>query len=411
MRIYRTLPTLIVFLIGLFAVPSVFSSNIGRNVYGILSETYNGVQYNASTVDGASLAVWNNFVITDMTDTPQEGSKYNRFTINNTSWAGAGISSPTYNRDMSAYHNGYLKFYARSNNAQMANYEIGIEMTAGQVWKTLTSLGFLADGNWHEISIPLNATTNALLDSANLQQVKQLFMLRGGGATIFKDDAIDIDNIVWVKNATGSFTPRLKRVSDDVIVGTTSGNITWNEGSTTGNNEGWTVADQYIELDLDMYVSGKDTLWNVRIHTENEAIDRNGLMSPSFNHKIPLCWRASDYKLPYEVGSDTRTFTIGEVVVSTTTGAQLYDAGAEPNPNNANYWCWFWMMDKAENHTQDYNIIWDNRGFQGAENTGKFFGMNQTLGIFPKIYLGAKFLNVVGGQTYNATITAEFAYE
>jgi hypothetical protein len=37
--------------------------------------------------------------------------------------------------------------------------------------------------------------------------------------------------------------------------------------------------------------------------------------------------------------------------------------------------------------------------------------MNQTLGIYPRIYLGAKFLNVVGGQNYNATITAEFAYQ
>ncbi|MDD5021905.1 MAG: hypothetical protein PHR82_07260, partial [Endomicrobiaceae bacterium] len=75
------------------------------------------------------------------------------------------------------------------------------------------------------------------------------------------------------------------------------------------------------------------------------------------------------------------------------------------------YWCWFWMLDKAENHTEDYNVIWDNRGFQGAENTGKFWGMNQTLGIYPRVYMGARFIDIIGGQSYSATITVEFAYE
>jgi len=417
MRIQKTLSTVIVFLIGVFAVPSAFSSNIGRNVYGIYTETYNGAKYDmpATDADSIHLYIWNgNFIGSDRIDTPiPEGSKYLRITVNGTSggWDGLGFT-PTNTgayKDMSSYYNGYLKFYARtsSSNAAIANYEIGIEVLSGQqVWKTLTSLGFLADGNWHEISMPINTTTSAVLTSANLAQVKQMFMLRNGGAALTIGHAIDIDNIVWVKSGTGSFTPSLKRISDDVAVTT----ITWNGSSAISGNAGWTASDQYIELDLDMYVSSPSTSWDVRIYTDNGAEDRNGLMSPSLNHKIPLCWRASDYKLPYSVAGDTRTLTIGEVAVSSVS-AKLYDAGAVSNPASADYWCWFWMLDKAENHTEDYNVIWDKRGFQGAENTGAFYGMNQTLGIFPRIYLGAKFLNVVGGQRYSATITAEFAYE
>lgn len=408
MRIQKILLIISTLLIGVVVVPSVFSANIGRNVYGVLSETYNGAKYAvpATDGDGVSMDVWNGFVITDRTDAPiPEGSKYNRFTVNATTWVGAGFACTNTGsyKDMSSYYNGYLKFYARTSNSALANYEIGIEMTAGQAWKTLTSLGFVADGNWHEISMPINTTTNALLTSTNLAQVKLLLMFRNNTAPLTVGHAIDIDNIVWVKSGTGSFTPSLKRVSDDVSVTT----ITWSSGSAVGSNAGWVSSDQYIELDLDMYVT--NTVWDVRIYTENGAIDRNGLMSPSLNHKIPLCWRASDYKLPYEVAGDTRTFTIGEVLIST--NAKLYDAGAVTNPNDANYWCWFWMLDKAENHTEDYNVIWDNRGFQGAENTGSFYGMNQTLGIYPRIYIGARFINIVGGQNYSATITAEFVYE
>ncbi len=410
MRIQKTLSTVIVFLIGVFAVPSAFSSNIGRNVYGIWTETYNGAKYGmaATDADAVSLDNWNGFVISDRTDSPvPEGSKYMRFAINTTGWVGAGISCQNTggSKNMSSYYNGYLKFYARSSNSIVATYKVGLKIgTSTEVWFSLNSYGFSADGSWHEISVPLNTATNANLTSANLANITQLFMISNSGAALTIGHAVDIDNIVWVKSGTGSFTPSLKRISDDVAVTT----ITWNGSSAISGNAGWTASDQYIELDLDMYVTNK--IWDVRIYTDNGATDRNGLMSPSLNHKIPLCWRASDYKLPYAVGGDTRTLTIGEVAVSSVT-AKLYDAGAVSNPASADYWCWFWMLDKAENHTEDYNVIWDNRGFQGAENTGAFYGMNQTLGIFPRIYLGAKFLNVVGGQRYSATITVEFAYE
>lgn len=412
MRIQRTLPTVIVFLIGLFAVSSVFSSNIDRNVYGIWTETYNGAKYGMAATDADAVALdnWNGFVISDRTDSPvPEGSKYMRFAINTTGWVGAGISCQNTggSKNMSSYHNGYLKFYARSSNAAVANYQFGVKfgtLETGEVWLNLSSYGFSANGSWHEITVPLNTTTNANLTSVNLANITQLFMLRNNTAPLTLGDSIDIDNIVWVKSTAGTFAAGLKKISNDVSVTT----ITWNNGSNVSTNAGWVASDQYIELDLDMYVT--NTVWNVRIYTENGAINRNGLMSPSLNHKIPLCWRASDFKLPYSNGSDVRTLTIGEIAVSSVT-AKLYDAGAVPNPNDADYWCWFWMIDKTENHTEDYNIVWDKRGFQGAENTGAFYGMNQTLGIFPRRYLGAKFLNVVGGQRYSATITAEFAYE
>lgn len=410
MKIQKILSIISMFIVGIIVVPSVFSSNIGRNVYGILSETYNGTKYGmpATDADAVSMDVWNGFAVTERTDSPfPEGSKYNRFTINNTSWAGSGFActNTAGYKDMSSYYDGYLKFYARSSNSAVASYQFGIKIGAGtEVWLNLSSYGFSANGSWHEITVPLNTTTNANLTSVNLANITQLFMLRNNTAPLTLGDSIDIDNIVWVKSTAGTFAAGLKKISNDVSVTT----ITWNNGSNVSTNAGWVASDQYIELDLDMYVT--NTVWNVRIYTENGAINRNGLMSPSLNHKIPLCWRASDFKLPYSNGSDVRTLTIGEIAVSSVT-AKLYDAGAVPNPNDADYWCWFWMIDKTENHTEDYNIVWDNRGFQGAENTGAFYGMNQTLGIFPRIYLGAKFLNVVGGQRYSATITAEFAYE
>ncbi len=406
MKIKQIISVMVLFITAFLFIPCVFASNIGRNVYGVFSETYNGAKYGvqATDDDAVGLNVLNaNLTLTEETDSPRiEGSKYLRITTVTTKASGINFSCTNTSgyKNMSSYHEGYLKFYARASaGVNMSKYSVGLKTGAAEVVIPFTAISFTADGTWKEVSIRLSTSTNASFTSANMANITQLFLIKySNGHT--KNITIDIDNVVWVKNTAGSFTPSLKRISNDVSVTT----ITWNNNSLISNNAGWTASDQYIELDLDMYVTNK--VWNVRIFTENGAINRNGLMSPSLNHKIPLCWRASDYKLPYSVGGDTRTLTIGE-----TTGAKLYDAGAVPNPNDANYWCWFWMMDLAEGHTQDYNIIWDNRGFQSAENTGSFYGMNQTLGIYPRIYLGAKFLNVVGGQNYNATITAEFAYQ
>lgn len=418
MRIQKILLIISALLIGVVVVPSVFSANVGiRSVYGIFSETYNGAKYGmpATDADAIGLYVWNNtFEVKESTTTPYayEGNKYYNITVKsiagNDGWRwGVVAFTPTNTsgyKNMSSYYNGYLKFRARSNNATVKNYQIGLNIGGSEVWvKTLASAvgGFTNDGEWHEISIPLNTTTNASLTSANMANTTQLFLLKSADANLVLGDSVDIDNIVWVKSTVGSFTSSLKRVSDHVsVVGTT---MTWNGGSTAGNNAGWLVSDQYIELDLDMYVTNKT--WTVTIYTENGATDKNGLIS-QYNKKVPLCWRASDFDIPYEVGSDTRTFTIGEIVVSTAT-TNLYDAGSVHNPNEAEYWCWFWMVDKAQNYSGEYNLIWNNSGFHSASNTGEFYGMNQTLGIYPKIYLGARFINVLGGH-YTATITVEF---
>ncbi len=413
MKIQKILSTMIIFFIGIVVVPSAFSSNIGRNVYGVFSETYNGAKYNVAATDDDAIAlyIWNStFSGSERTDSPvPDGSKYTRITVDSTSagWGGMGYSATntsTY-KNMSSYYNGYLKFYARSSNSAMLNYQFGIEMTAGQVWLTLSSYGFVADGNWHEISIPLNTSTNASFTSANLAQVKQLFLFRNGSATLTVGNAIDIDSIVWVKNSVGTFTPSLKRRSDNVSVTT----FTWNSGSTLSANAGWLASDQYITLDLDMYVTNKT--WNVKIYTENGATDKNGLIS-SAGKKIPIAWRASDYAIPYAVSGDTRTLSIGEVAVSTSE-VKLYDSGVVSNPQDATYWCWFWMTDATEVHAEtdyNYNIVWNNSGFHGASNSGAFYGLNQTTGINPKIYLGARFIDIVGGN-YTAVITVEFTYE
>ena len=227
MRIQKTLSTVIVFIIGVVAVPSAFSSNIGRNVYGIYTETYNGAKYDmpATDADSIHLYIWNgNFIGSDRIDTPiPEGSKYLRITVNSTNggWDGLGytpINTGAY-KDMSSYYNGYLKFYARTSNSAVTGYDCGIKVGSTiEVWLDLGAYGLVADGNWHEISIPLNTTTNSSLTAVNLANVSQMFMLRNGASTLTVGHAIDIDNIVWVKSGTGSFTPSLKRISDDVAV-------------------------------------------------------------------------------------------------------------------------------------------------------------------------------------------------
>lgn len=152
MRIQKILLIIFTLLIGVVVVPSVFSANIGRNVYGILSETYNGAKYlmPATDADGIGLYIWHgNFVGTDRTDTPRpEGSKYLRITVNSTTdgWDGLGFTptNTSLYKDMSSYYNGSLKFYARTSNSAVTGYDCGIKVGSTiEVWLDLGAYGLV----------------------------------------------------------------------------------------------------------------------------------------------------------------------------------------------------------------------------------------------------------------------------
>lgn len=424
----------VVSIISPISITSLLASNVGRHVYGLVSEMYNGAHFdNFSQEDAMSLDTWSGQGVATFKNSDEnttniiEGNNCNTIVINRTSGWEVFVFRPAYMnasntapKNMSSYYGGAVKFLVRSSFSSFLTAKVGVQLntsSTGHKVKTLSQLGFVADGNWHEISIPLNSDFGISSDS-DLSSVIGLFTFQP--MSLITGHSIDIDNVRWVKPGTGIFNATLKNIDDD----SDATKITWDPQSVF--KQRWTVANQYLELDLDMDMTPN---WTLKIYTNNGSVNKKGLVDTSSGTSVlPMCWRILKRKMPYDYydwGGQRQqaTFDIGEDLYEENgeIKGRLYDSGiANPEPT---YNTWFYFLDYSDKNNfgqneEDYVTCWKLKGFHSAAGADNYWGMYDgaddtvmTEGRYPKIYFGADFEKAGGGLSYSSLIRLELNYE
>jgi hypothetical protein len=302
-------------------------------------------------------------------------------------------------RDMSAYKNGTLEFWARTtlSSANLQNYFVGIQTSTSDYVLSLASLNLMPNNNWQKITINLSRWN--VSNDAILKDVKCPFLMTINNAAT-SGGVVDIDQIIWRKpNAAASWSAKLVKVSTAPFTSYSytplaSNAITWTITSLPG---GWKVADQYIELKIDS-VPGNN--WGIQIFSN--AVD--GTNTPKYSGTVststawglidtknpmkmlPMAWRVTDKVLPFvgyyykpdgkdAVAASNQTLELAYTSSGTLSdgatkyNSGLYDSGTlgkgyEIDEAKRKAWQpWFFLKDKKTylNDTKlredDYTII------------------------------------------------------
>ena len=402
----------------LFATEAIFAGNIGRYVYGIYTENCNGVHFNAGASDEDSIimdfmqnmnCVTKETVKTETeTDIAPEGRKWWQFEVTGTwdGWAAIGIKAANTGnlKDMHEYYGGKIKFLARTSDAEMGKFKIGlkvknasnVEIECAKAMEDFS--GFAADGQWHEYSFDLNTTTNANLTESNLGRTMFLLLFLGGDVNQTLNKKIDIDYIRWVRSGSGNFSVTVKNRSDNQVA--TNEIITWTQDDF---RQSWTASQQYIELDLDKESSN----WYVRTYLSNGKASRTGLYcvdSDGSEIVLPMAWRIRPDLLP---NNDGDTLLIGR----TNYGSWgYYDKGK--NPNGTDWYTWCPMREVNAGINYDDVIVWDLRGIHTVVwDHDTYDTLESYVDRKPKIYFAADCSDALAGLTYTANVVTELVYE
>ncbi len=409
----------------LFALSSVvLAANNTRNVYSVYSDNFEGAHIYGSTVasgdeDGVKIDLWNRGNGLDLIPSYSggiEGKEYITYSIKANVWD--VVSYSPYNnsglapRNMSAYAGGQIKFWARSSNSSFGTATVGFQYRSGgdiSFKKTLSELNFNANGQWQELTITL--PTN------NLDNVISLFIFQANTLTV--GDSIDIDNIRWVKNNAGaSFSIVRKNTSDNSEVSDQTKPISFSEDY---YGQGWVVADQYLEMDIDGEFSSNN--WSVRFYSSNDIAGLYNALDAE--NVLPMAWKVSWTTLPYSYtdseGPNANTLEIGENKTEAGDILGLYDAGkVEIKGDGAKWWYpWFFVQKNAD--TSAHSLVINNEGCHTFENTN---GSGVTVESFdtpntasantyerkPKLFLSCDTKKAKALQ-YTASLVLSLSYE
>ena len=380
----------------LFAKNLIFAGNIGRTVYGVLTETYNGV-----SIDNPSAGQ-------DYVTMP--GSGYNSddriegsvsTSIGSQYWFGIMFNTP---QNMSAYTGGRLYFSAKvPANVDITNTGNSFKLkdvNERELYFNSESIKRIDDGStilgtkisndneWHTYYIELSSFTD--LDLTN---ITYLFII---GSPV-NDNSILVDNVYWTKapSATRAFTVTVKNRDDNQV----TDNITW---TTSDFRQSWTAAQQYIELDLDQESSN----WTVSIYLNNSSATRNGLycVDSYGNEKVlRMAWRISPSLIP---NSDAT------LQISKDSRGLLYDSG-KISQDPAWSYAWAYFYDKKDTSmVLNDTIVWDLKGCHTfVYDNEEWKSLANYYERKPKIYFAADCSNALGGLIYTATVVTELVYE
>lgn len=178
-----------------FSLPAALTPDGSQDV-SVFSETHAGLNVLST---GATIDQWANTVTLTQTSTAaSEGSTGLKATVGSVGWMGFGVSAYNIGHDLSAYANSYLKFDIKTSSSK--TYKVGIKSgSTTEAWVTLTSaMGFVADGAWHTVTVPVSAFTGV-----KLNMISQYFMFASANGSQ-SGDVISIDNIYWQKTGTSS---------------------------------------------------------------------------------------------------------------------------------------------------------------------------------------------------------------
>ena len=387
----------------LFAIDFVFASNIGREVYGVLTETYAGASIDNPSAGEDYVKMpgsgYNNSDRKEGTVSTSIGYKY---------WFGIMFNTP---QDMSAYIGGRLYFSAKvpttvniddtGNNIKLSdgvdrilyfNSENIKRIDDGPTTEVLGTK-ISNDNEWHTYYIELSSFTGL-----QLANITYLFIV---GSPV-NDNTILIDNVYWTKapSQPRSFTVTVKNISNNQI--REEDDITWSQSAFRQN---WIVADQYIELDLDQESSN----WYVRVYLDNDDAGRKGLWcrDGGVDRVLPMAWRISRDLLPDSSGETLQ--------IKQDANYKLYDSGGKYTPDGAGkvwWYPWAYCHDITDPEmVLDNTIVWDLRGCHTfIYDNDKWEGF-VAYERKPKIYFAADCSSALGGLIYRANVVTELVFE
>lgn len=183
--------------------------------FGVFTETTpvnNALVYGDDTDPGwpysdeAALYIWEGTMTAAASpEAPSEGTEVWSFDIGNVGWFGAGVFLPNF-RNMENYSDGFLHFDI--NTILSGDISIGIKSSRGGLsWVVIgdetSELGFLRDGNWHTVSIPLNRYSNCDFNTA--QQIFAITGTGGAGTMLSLDNIWYEPSVARPKPSSGSF--------------------------------------------------------------------------------------------------------------------------------------------------------------------------------------------------------------
>ncbi len=391
---------IIISIFMLFTASNVFASNIGRAVYGVLTETYNGVAINNSSA-GADYA--NNWGSPQASSDRIEGASST--SVGSQWWFGVTFNTA---QNMSAYSGGRMYFSAKvptavipSNSSNVIKVSDGndksLRFDSTNIKRidngnTILGTGIVNDNDWHTYYIDLSS-----FSGLNFSNITYLFIV----GTTANNNTLLIDNVYWTKSSSSqrSFDVKIKKVSDNSELSSTSP-ITWNDSSF---RQSWEVAEQYLELDLDYETTNN---WNIQILLDNEGVaSRNGLYatdtSTGNEYVLQMAWRVSRDTLPNSSGDTLQ--------IKQDSNYKLYDSG-KIYTDPAWWYPWVYFYEKTDPDLQNTliknnTVVWDIKGChtfvydnEAWDSLANFYERK------PKIYLAANCQDAWGGLSYTANI-------
>jgi len=390
----------------LFATSFVFADNIGRAVYGIYTETYNGAGFYQDEAGSQNITLWSQTWGIDANytgDSNCEGMKCCKIENQNTVIYFV-FSQP---QNMSVYSNGRLYFKLKYPNELSTTYasikiqdvsgdrEIRFDSTAIKRIDGGGGTAITNDGNWHDYYVDLSSFPGLDLMNKNIKCPLIVTNTLSNGTDFYL-----IDNVYWTKapNATRSFNVTVKNISDNQVLTGDNEKITWTQAA---YRQSWTAAEQYIELDLD-----QESFSYVKINLSNGKASRKGLYCVDSDNSeivLPMAWRVR----PDLVSSNNFTLLIG---VNGDGG--LYDKGTDPG--GTDWYTWSPIKDVTDTVVEqyDYITVWN---LKGIHTVVKYHNAYDSLTTYydrkPKIYFAADCSNAIGGLTYTANVVTTLVYE
>ena len=421
-----------------FVTAVVFAANNTRNVYSVYSDNFNGAHMYgvndsvpSSDTDGIKFYPWdtsgwdpNPHIIMSATtidgtasDPAPEGKQYVRYLWGSveqsysTTYVGCSYTrvsgvSTTSSINMSNYAGGQIKFSARSNKEYAKKCKVGFQYSSGtQKWfdTTLTNI----NENWQEFSFDL---------PGSIGDVSILFMIMIDGEPehTVGEAFLDIDNIRWVKSGgAANLSVVRKKVSDNTEVSEQTISF-----SSTTFAKGWSIADQYLELDVDGEFSSNN--WRINFYSSATEDEKAGLYNATINDKLPMAWRISCGALPYDYtdseGPNRNSLEIGENKNEAGDILGLYDAGKVSIKGDGAKWWYPWFYVQKSGVKDDNTLALNNDGCHTFENDNiAYFDNNNTAAVAsyernPKVYIACDTKNAKS-VVYEASLIINLSYE
>jgi beta-glucanase (GH16 family) len=181
---------------------STMVDEVASQPHGLLGILADGT-LTAAQIDpakDANLLLWNN--LTSISGLPYAGATSIAVqTTNSNSWFGFGYAA-TKRRNLLNYAAGYLNFSLKTTSTDA--FKVGINGgNDGDAWVSFINgsdpYGFLRDGTWHQVSIPMNRFNNA-----DFTDIRQFFMVASddsNGLKVGASQKYEFDEIFWSENA------------------------------------------------------------------------------------------------------------------------------------------------------------------------------------------------------------------